>query len=190
DPGSVGLGRDDVESIWSAVVDFYKTGFHPALGLCIRRRGEVILDRTIGHARGNSPDDPEGTPLVRATPKTLFNFFSGSKAVTAMLIHLLAERDQLHVDEPVATFIPEFHNESWRCSTSSSRLTGPGRFPHITRSRAVSFSRSSSNAFRELVFASFYAGKSRSRSARATSTTACPKSGSTKLQSMRARVPS
>jgi CubicO group peptidase (beta-lactamase class C family) len=108
DPLSVGLAQDDVESIWSAVVDFYKTGFHPALGLCIRRRGEVILDRTIGHARGNSPDDPEGTPLVPATPKTLFNFFSGSKAVTAMLIHLLAERDQLHVDEPVATFIPEF----------------------------------------------------------------------------------
>jgi CubicO group peptidase (beta-lactamase class C family) len=108
DPRSVGLERDDVESIWSAVVDFYRTGFHPALGLCIRRRGEVILDRTIGHARGNSPDEPEGTPLVPATPKTLFNFFSGSKAVTAMLIHLLAERDQLHVDEPVATFIPEF----------------------------------------------------------------------------------
>jgi len=106
DPGSVGLERDAVESIWGAVVDFYKTGFHPALGLCIRRRGEVILDRTIGHASGNSPDDPEGTPLVPATPDTLFNFFSGSKAVTAMLIHLLAERDQLHVDEPVATFIP------------------------------------------------------------------------------------
>ena len=108
DPASVGLGREDVESIWSAVVDFYKTGFHPALGLCIRRRGEVILDRTIGHARGNSPEDPEGTPLVPATPQTLFNFFSGSKAVTAMLIHLLVQREQLHVDEPVATFIPEF----------------------------------------------------------------------------------
>jgi len=112
DPASVGLGRDDVESIWSAVVDFYKTGFHPALGLCIRRRGEVILDRTIGHARGNSPDDPEGTPLVPATPKTLFNFFSGSKAVTAMLVHLLVQREQLHVDEPVATFIPEFFSRT------------------------------------------------------------------------------
>lgn len=108
DPGLVGLTRDDVESIWGAVVDFYKTGFHPALALCVRRRGEVILDRTIGHARGNSPDEPEGTPLVPATPDTLFNFFSGSKAVTAMLMHLLAQREQIHVDEPVATFIPEF----------------------------------------------------------------------------------
>jgi CubicO group peptidase (beta-lactamase class C family) len=129
DPRSVGLERDDIESIWSAVVDFYKTGFHPALGLCIRRRGEVILDRTIGHARGNSPDDPEGTPLVPATPKTLFNFFSGSKAVTAMLIHLLAERDQLHVDEPVATFIPEFARNRKQRITIRDLLTHRAGIP-------------------------------------------------------------
>ena len=46
--------------------------------------------------------------MVKATPDTLYNFFSGSKTVTAMLIHLLQEEEQLHVDEPVATFIPEF----------------------------------------------------------------------------------
>jgi CubicO group peptidase (beta-lactamase class C family) len=108
EPGSVGLRSDAVEAIWSAVVDFYKTGFHPALGLCIRRRGQVILDRTIGHARGNAPGDWPGVDLVQATPRTLFNFFSGSKSVTAMLVHLLAQRELLHVDEPVATFIPEF----------------------------------------------------------------------------------
>ncbi len=108
DPRAVGLTKDDVDAIWDAVVRFYKTGLHPAIALCIRRRGEIILDRAIGHARGNSPDDPEGTPLVKATPDTLYNFFSGSKTVTAMLIHLLQEQEQLHVDEPVATFIPEF----------------------------------------------------------------------------------
>ena len=108
EPASVGLAPQAVEAIWSAVVDFYKTGFHPALGLCIRRRGEVILDRTIGHARGNAPGDSPGTELIQATPRTLFNFFSGSKSVTAMLVHLLAQRELLHVDEPVATFIPEF----------------------------------------------------------------------------------
>jgi len=131
DPASVGLGPDDVESIWSAVVDFYKTGFHPALGLCIRRRGEVILDRTIGHARGNSPDDLEGTPLVPATPKTLFNFFSGSKAVTAMLVHLLVQREQLHVDEPVATFIPEFARNRKHRITIRDLLTHRGGIPDV-----------------------------------------------------------
>ena len=129
DPASVGLRRDDVESIWSSVVDFYKTGLHPALGLCIRRRGQVILDRTIGHARGNSPGDLAGTPLVRATPSTLFNFFSGSKSVTAMLIHLLAERDALHVDEPVATFVPEFARNRKDRITIRDLLTHRGGIP-------------------------------------------------------------
>jgi CubicO group peptidase (beta-lactamase class C family) len=129
EPRSVGLTRSDIESIWGGVVEFYRTGFHPALGLCIRRRGKVILDRTIGHARGNSPEDPEGTPLVPATPKTLFNFFSGSKAVTAMLIHLLAQREQLHVDEPVATFIPEFARHRKERITIRDLLTHRGGIP-------------------------------------------------------------
>ena len=57
DPRGVGLRIEDVEAIWSSVVRFYKTGLHPAIALCIRRRGEIILDRAIGHARGNSPQD-------------------------------------------------------------------------------------------------------------------------------------
>jgi len=129
DPASVGLRREDVESIWNAVVDFYKTGFHPAIGLCIRRRGEVILDRVIGHARGNSPKDARDAELVPATTSTLFNFFSGSKSVTAMLIHLLAERNQLHVDEPVATFIPEFARHRKERITIRDLLTHRGGIP-------------------------------------------------------------
>jgi len=131
DPRSVGLERHDVEAIWSAVVDYYKTGFHPAIGLCIRRRGEVILDRTIGHARGNSPNDPESAPLVPATPNTLFNFFSGSKSVTAMLVHLLAQREQLHVDEPVVTFIPEFGRKRKDRIAIRDLLTHRGGIPAL-----------------------------------------------------------
>ena len=108
DSRAVGMSPKDVEAIWKSVVQYYKLGLHPALALCIRRRGEVILDRAIGHASGNSPNDPIGAPLRKATPDTLYNFFSCSKAVTSMLVHLLHERDQLHVDEPVATFIPRF----------------------------------------------------------------------------------
>jgi CubicO group peptidase (beta-lactamase class C family) len=129
DPRAVGLSTQDVEAIWNSVVTFYKSGLHPAIALCIRRRGEIILDRAIGHARGNSPEDPEGTPLVKATPATLFNFFSGSKAVTAMLIHLLQEEDQLHVDEPVATFIPEFAKRRKHSITIRDVLTHRAGIP-------------------------------------------------------------
>lgn len=129
DPRGVGLAAQDVEAIWDAVVSFYKMGLHPAIALCIRRRGEIILDRAIGHARGNSPQDPEGTPLVKATPDTLFNFFSGSKTVTAMLIHLLQEEEQLHVDEPVATFIPEFAKRRKHNITIRDMLTHRAGIP-------------------------------------------------------------
>ncbi len=133
DPVSVGLHPESIESIWAAVVDYYRTGFHPALGLTIRRRGEVILDRTIGHARGNAPGESWDAERVLATPKTLFNFFSGSKAVTAMLIHLLAERGELHVDEPVATFIPEFGRHQKDRITIRDLLTHRGGIPAAPR---------------------------------------------------------
>ena len=129
DPRSVGLAPDTVEAIWSGVVDFYKTGFHPALGLCIRRRGEVVLDRTIGHARGNAPGVARDAELVPATPSTLFNFFSGAKSVTAMLVHLLAQREAIHVDEPVATFIPEFGRHRKDRITIRDLLTHRGGIP-------------------------------------------------------------
>jgi len=108
DPRSVGLEREDVEAIWNAVVRFYRTGLHPSIAICLRRRGQIVLDRAIGHSHGNAPADPQGAPKTLATPETLYNFFSGSKAITATLVHLCQERGLLHVDEPVATFIPEF----------------------------------------------------------------------------------
>lgn len=136
DPRAVGLTTKDVDAIWQAVVQYYKLGLHPALALCIRRRGEIILDRAIGHASGNSPQDPEGTPLVKATPETLFNFFSGSKAITAMLIHKLHEQERLHVDEPVATFIPEFAKKRKHNITIRDLLTHRAGIP-ATPSEAI-----------------------------------------------------
>ena len=136
DPRAVGLTTKDVDAIWQAVVQYYKLGLHPALALCIRRRGEIILDRAIGHASGNSPADPEGTPLVKATPETLYNFFSGSKAVTAMLVHKLHEQERLHVDEPVATFIPEFAKKRKHNITIRDLLTHRAGIP-ATPSEAI-----------------------------------------------------
>ena len=45
DPRGVGLTTESVDAIWDSVVSFYRAGLHPAIALCIRRRGEVILDR-------------------------------------------------------------------------------------------------------------------------------------------------
>jgi CubicO group peptidase (beta-lactamase class C family) len=59
--------------------------------LCVLRRGEVVLDRTFG-----------------CSPDSLFFLFSASKPLVALLVHQLAERGVLSLDDPVADYWPEF----------------------------------------------------------------------------------
>jgi CubicO group peptidase (beta-lactamase class C family) len=93
------------ESIWDPVVKVYETGLHPAIALCVRHKGEVVLDRTIGHV-----DNPPGAeePGEVATPDTLFSLFSASKVMTAMVVHALVEDGTLDLHCPVAAYLPEF----------------------------------------------------------------------------------
>ena len=115
DGRSLGLRPNGVAKIWRAAERMYQTGLYPSVGLCVRRSGKVLIDRAIGHTHGNGCDDPTGTALRLATPGSLHNLFSASKMVTAMLIHLLDERRQLHLDDPVCEYIPEFgtHGKQW-----------------------------------------------------------------------------
>jgi CubicO group peptidase (beta-lactamase class C family) len=108
DPEAVGLDPKVVERIWEAALDLYRSGVHPALQLCLRREGEVVLDRAIGHARGNGPADDEDAPKVPATTETPFCVYSTSKAVTAMVVHMLAGRGALGIDDRIADHVPEY----------------------------------------------------------------------------------
>lgn len=108
DPEAVGLTPEIVEGIWGSALDLYRSGVHPALQLCLRRDGEIVIDRAIGHARGNGPADGGDTPKVPATTETPFCIYSSSKAVTAMVVHVLAERGALSIEDRVADHIPEY----------------------------------------------------------------------------------
>ncbi|MDX2091624.1 MAG: serine hydrolase domain-containing protein [Kofleriaceae bacterium] len=131
DPRHVGLDRKVIDAIWQACVSTYRTGLYPALALCVRRRGQVILDRSLGHARGNAPFDPPHAQRVLATPSTLFNMFSASKMVTAMLVHLCDERGLLHLDDTVAHYLPEFGQHGKERITIRHVLTHRAGIPNI-----------------------------------------------------------
>jgi CubicO group peptidase (beta-lactamase class C family) len=104
-----GGDRDVVEKVWAAATDLFRSGVHPAVQLCVRHRGEVVLDRAIGYARGGGPQDDPGAPGKQpATPETPFCVFSASKAITAMAVHILDEQGVLSIEEPVAKYIPEY----------------------------------------------------------------------------------
>ncbi len=131
DPHSVGASREGVEAAWKAVERFYRTGLHPAMQLCVRRRGEVIIDRVIGHTAGNGPGDPPDAEKVLATLDTPFCIFSASKAVTAMVIHLLDQQHLLHVDDPVSEYVPEFASHGKDRVTIEHVLTHRAGVPNM-----------------------------------------------------------
>ncbi len=106
DPARTGLDPAAIEQVWDDVVEVYRSGLYPALSLCLRHKGRVVLDRSIGHLRGVGPDDPGPPEPLR--PDSLFNQFSASKLLTAMLVHLLIERGELRLDTPVARYLPGF----------------------------------------------------------------------------------
>jgi CubicO group peptidase (beta-lactamase class C family) len=115
DPRALGVKTAAVEEVWRAVERLYQSGVHPAIQLCVRRHGGVLIDRAIGHACGNGPHDPPEARKVRATPDTPFTIFSAAKAVTAMVVHLLDERNLIRLDDRVCEYIPEFgrHEKQW-----------------------------------------------------------------------------
>ena len=108
EPEEGGLTREAVERIWEAAVAVYRSGVHPAVQVCVHRQGAVVLNRAIGHARGNGPKDPQEAEKLPATSATPFLIYSGAKAITAFVVHMLAEREALELDRPVAHYIPEY----------------------------------------------------------------------------------
>jgi len=133
DPRAGGVEPEAVEGIWQSVERLYRSGVHPAIQLCIRRRGKVLLDRSIGHARGNGPADPPDAEKVLATTETPFNIYSASKAVTAMVVHLLDQRHEIHFDDTLSYYIPEYAKHGKERITIRQVLTHRAGVPNIPR---------------------------------------------------------
>jgi CubicO group peptidase (beta-lactamase class C family) len=86
EPAKVGFDRERLES----VADLARSR-GGASWLVVLRDGEVVLDRRTGCDRD-----------------ALFYTFSVSKPFVALAIHLLAQRGQLRLDDPVAQYWPEY----------------------------------------------------------------------------------
>jgi len=99
-----GIPQDVVEGIWAAAEDVFRSGMHPYVSVCLRRHGEMVLNRTLGYVAGAMG---ECEPVV-ADLQTPVCLFSSSKAITAMLIHKLAEDGDIDLLTPVSYYIPAF----------------------------------------------------------------------------------
>ncbi len=128
-----GLNPCRREAIWKAASDLYRSGMHPAVQVCVRHQGQVVLDRAIGHARGNGPHDGESAVKVAATPETPFVTYSCSKAVTAVVVHLLHERGVLDIEAPVSEYVPGYGRRGKEQITIAQVLSHRAGVPNLPR---------------------------------------------------------
>jgi len=122
-PEDVGLQQADIDKIWEAVTAYYRTGLHPSLTLVIRRHGKIVMSRGIGKAHVGASGESAADHHVLSDADTPICLFSGSKAITAMLIHKLAEEGKLDLDDPVVKHLPAYGMNGKHRTTLRDLLT-------------------------------------------------------------------
>jgi CubicO group peptidase (beta-lactamase class C family) len=132
DPADAGLTRGDVESLWESVRAWYRMGTTPAIQVCLRRNGKIVLNRAIGHGWGNAPADGPDAEKTLVTPQTPFCGFSTAKGVSAALMFMLIEQGAFALDDPVCEYIPEFAANGKGAITIGDVLSHAAGVPFIT----------------------------------------------------------
>ncbi|MBS1692772.1 MAG: lipase LipE [Actinobacteria bacterium] len=130
-----GVDAAGVERIWQAARYWYQAGMHPAIQVCVRHRGRVVLNRAIGHAWGNAPDDPPDTEKVTVTTQTPFCVYSAAKAVSTTVVHMLAERGYFSLDDRVCDYLPGYTSHGKDRTTIRHVLTHSAGVPFATGPR-------------------------------------------------------
>ncbi len=125
-----GMTDQQVSKIWQSIENLYKTGNYPLISFCLRRKGQIMLNRSIGYAQGNSASGLSDQAIV-ATPDTPVCLFSASKMITAMLIHMLDETGEINLLDPVSYYIPEYAQNGKRRATIFHLLSHRGGIPRV-----------------------------------------------------------
>ena len=109
--GLTDAGRARIDEVARA---HFERGWHPGAQLGIYRDGFPVLDLRLGDA---------------AVPGMRLEWFSATKPVTAVAIHILVERGALDLDTPIAELWPEFGAGGKATCTVRHVLTHQGGFP-------------------------------------------------------------
>lgn len=120
-PTAVDMTEAAVAGLWEACEELYRSGIYPMLSFCLRRHGEIVLNRSMG----------EYQPGKIAGIDTPVCLFSASKAVSAVLIHLLDEQGHVNLLNPVSYYIPAFAAKGKGSITLQQLLSHRGGVPNV-----------------------------------------------------------
>ena len=124
-----------VEQIWDAARHWYRAGMQPAIQVCLRYNGTVVLNRAIGHGWGNGPTDPDDAEQVPVTTGTPFCVYSAAKAISTTVVHMLVERGSFALDDRVCDYLPEYTGYGKERTTLRHVLTHSAGVPFATGPR-------------------------------------------------------
>ena len=124
-----------VERIWTAARHWYAAGMHPAIQVCLRRDGKVVLNRAIGHGWGNGPDDPPDADKVPVRTDTPFCVYSAAKAISTTVVHMLVERGHFSLDDRVCDYLPGYTSHGKDRTTIRHVMTHSAGVPFATGPR-------------------------------------------------------
>jgi len=124
-----------VERIWQDARHWYQAGMHPAIQVCLRYNGAVVLNRAIGHGWGNGPADPPDAEKVPVSTETPFCVYSAAKAISTTVVHMLVERGHFSLDDRVADYLPNYTGYGKDRTTIRHVLTHSAGVPFATGPR-------------------------------------------------------
>jgi CubicO group peptidase (beta-lactamase class C family) len=130
-----GVDRVAVEGIWDAARHWYRAGMHPAIQVCLRVDGRVVLNRAIGHGWGNGPQDSPDAEKVAVTPATPFCVYSAAKAISTTVVHMLVERGAFSLDDRVCDYLPTYTSHGKDRTTIRHVVTHSAGVPLATGPR-------------------------------------------------------
>jgi CubicO group peptidase (beta-lactamase class C family) len=80
------------------------SGNPPGLSVVVVKDSEVVYSKAFGYA--------DGPGSVRATPETIYHWWSMTKIPTAIAIMQLQEQGKMNLDDPVTKYLPWFNVKS------------------------------------------------------------------------------
>ncbi|MEJ6537128.1 MAG: lipase LipE [Mycobacterium sp.] len=133
--GAEDQGRLDpaaLDRIWDAARHWYRAGMHPAIQLCLRHNGKVVLNRAIGHGWGNGPTDPPDAEQVPVSTQTPFCVYSAAKAISTTVVHMLVDRGSFSLDDRVCDYLPDYTGNGKERTTIRHVMTHSAGVPFAT----------------------------------------------------------
>lgn len=112
-PCMAGVDSDKVQAVCDTFEALYQTGLYPAMSLSIRKNNELLLNRVVGHSKGNGPkeseQEAEKETIALDTPICLF---SASKCITAVLMHWLIDQGLCRFESCIGDYLPDFSHSA------------------------------------------------------------------------------